>query len=203
MNDLPYSQLSHSRGNKLQFRTMAGIRAKIGAALLQLDEMQLEEPDSASNRYKALADIKADLDAAKSLVDGRLDLIERVDSSKVGWLAATAYEKANGPLKKADSDKAWAEAEKAVSSSSEFRRKSEMQRPFRDGPATQAGEDSFRSRSPRGMFTQLPFVFSLVYFVLLSAYPGWFIYSLSFISIEGMEKKLVFLTEISNFFGMT
>ena len=122
--------------------------------------MQLEEPDSSSNRYKALADIKTDLEDAQNLVDGRLDLIEKVDGSKVGWLAAATYEKANGPIKKADSDKIWADSEKACSASIEYRRReTERQRPFRDGPAS-AGRDSYSSRSSKGAF-KIPFFFDV------------------------------------------
>ena len=153
------------RGNKIQFKNIAAIKAKIGAAILQLDELQLEEPDSASNRYKALADVKSDLEAAKDLVDGRLDLIEKVDSSKVGWLAAATYEKSNGPVKKADSAKLWAEAEKSVSQS-EFKRR-EAPRPFRNEPA-QAGKD-FNSRS-RGVYL----IFALLFLALcfLAPFPA-------------------------------
>ena len=54
--------------------------------------------------------------------------------------------KTNGPLKKPDSDKNWAEAEKAAS---DMKRKDRTQ-PFRDGPV-QAGKDTYYSRSARGL----------------------------------------------------
>ena len=114
--------------------------------MIQLDDLQLDEPDASSDRYQALSNVKADLRSAVELVDGRLDLIEKVDASKVGWAAASIYDKMNGPLKKPDSDKNWAEAEKAASDN---KRKDRTQ-PFRDGPV-QAGKDSFYSRSARGL----------------------------------------------------
>ena len=120
---------------------------KIDTAMIQLDDLQLEEPDASSDRYQSLSNVKADLHSAMDLIDGPLDLIEKVDASKVGWAAAAVYDKTNGPLKKAESDKNWAEAKKSVSDS---KRKDRAQpQPFRDGPA-QAGKDSYYPRSPRG-----------------------------------------------------
>ena len=112
--------------------------------MILLDDMQLDEPDAASPRYQSISGVKSDLQSALDLVGGRLDLIEKVDSSKVGWAAAQVYEKTNGPLKKQDSDKIWAEAEK---SAAEAKRK---ERPFRDEPA-QAGKESYYNKS-RGRF---------------------------------------------------
>ena len=47
--------------------------------MIQLDDLQLDEPDASSDRYQALSNVKADLRSAVELVDGRLDLIEKVD----------------------------------------------------------------------------------------------------------------------------
>ena len=124
---------------------MASVRTKISAALMQLDDLQLDEPDSSSPRYKAISDIKSDLQSAADIVDGRLDLIEKVDNSKVGWSAAAVYEKTNGPVTKADSDKLWAEAEKSVGET----HKKEKSLPFRSEPV-HTGKDHFYYKSPRG-----------------------------------------------------
>jgi hypothetical protein len=44
-----------------------------------------------------------------------LDLIARADNSKVGWPAASLYDKkVNAPKTSADADKIWAECEKAA-----------------------------------------------------------------------------------------
>ena len=119
---------------------------KIDAALILLDDMQLDEADASSARYQSISSVKTDLQSALDLVDGRLDLIERVDTSKVGWAAAQVYEKINGPLKKPDSDKNWAEAEKTTAAA----RRKEGTAPFRDEPG-RPGKDSFYDRS-RGRF---------------------------------------------------
>ena len=117
--------------------------------MILLDDMQLDEPDSSSSRYQSISGVKAELQSALDLVGGRLDLIERVDSSKVGWPAAQVFEKINGPLTKPDSDKTWAEAEKIAN---EARRK-ERPLPFRDEPG-QAGKESYYNKS-RGRFLVL------------------------------------------------
>ena len=127
---------------------------KIDAAMIQLDDLQLEEPDASSDRYLSLSNVKTDLRSAIDLVDGRLDLIEKVDASKVGWAAAAVYDKTNGPLKKAESDKNWADAEKAVTDS----KRKDRSQPFRDGPV-QAGKDAYYPRSSRGL-PFLPFFYS-------------------------------------------
>ena len=124
---------------------MASVKSKVSAAMLQLDDLQLDEPDSSSPHYKAISDIKSDLKAATDIIDGRLDLIEKVDNSKVGWAAAAVYEKMNGPITKADSDKVWAEAEKTV----EGNRKKEKSLPFRAEPV-HTGRDQQFYRSSRG-----------------------------------------------------
>ena len=110
--------------------------------------MQLEENDSTSPRYAAIDAVKKELAAAIEVMDCRLDMIEKVDSSKIGWAAAVHYEKSNGEVKKADSDKLWAEAEKAVT---ESRKKDAKFVPFRSGPVQQAGR-SYHQCTARGYF---------------------------------------------------
>ena len=181
----------------MQFKSMAAIKARISAAIVQLDELQLEEPDSSSSRYKALGDVKTDLEAAKNLVEGRMDLIERVDGSKVGWLAATAYEKANGPLKKSDSDKLWCDAEKACLASSEYkRRESQSQQPFRDLPA-RAGKDAYNPRA-RGVYS----FFLMLTLCFLAPIPAGFCICDCLFRRNGEEIRIS-RREISNFFRMT
>ena len=125
--------------------------------MLQLDDLQLEEPDASTARYEAISGIKGDLKSALEILDCRMDLIEKVDNSKIGWSAAIGYEKMNGLVKKADSDKLWADAEKAVSD----QKRKERPQPFRDAPA-QAGKDQYFTRSARGSSLRpvydLPFV---------------------------------------------
>ena len=71
------------------------------------------------------------------MIDCRLDMIEKADSSKVGWSAAVYYEKSNGSVKKENSDKLWVEAEKSVQEA-----KKDEKTPFRSRPA-QAGKNSY------------------------------------------------------------
>ena len=130
------------RGNKSQFKSLSAIKVKVDAAMILLDDMQLDESDASSPRYQSISSVKADLQSALDLVGGRLDLIERVDASKVGWAAAAVYEKTNGPLKKSASDKIWAEAEKTAA---EAKRK-ERALPFWDKPG-QPGKESFYNKS--------------------------------------------------------
>ena len=115
-----------------------------------LDEVQLEEPDSSSAKYKAIGDVKSELQSASDILDFRLDLVEKADASKIGWSAAVQYEKVNGPVRKADSDKLWVEAEKS----------------FRSGPAA-AGKDQYQSRSSKGNSDQTSSRPDTVFFVLL------------------------------------
>ena len=112
---------------------MAAIKARIDAGLLLLDDMQLGEEDSSTERYAALSEVKDELTAARDITEWRLDLIEKVDASAVGWSAAAFYEKSNGLRMKADSAKLWAEAEK---SAREVKKKVFPEKaPFRYGPA--------------------------------------------------------------------
>ena len=127
-----------------------------------LDEVQLEEPDSSSAKYKAIGDVKSELQSASDILDFRLDLVEKADASKIGWSAAVQYEKVNGPVRKADSDKLWVEAEKSV----ELKRKEKPQQPFRSGPAA-AGKDQYQSRSSKGNSDQTSSRPDTVFFVLL------------------------------------
>ena len=115
--------------------------------MLLLDEIQLEESDSTSPRYAALDGVKKELTSAIEIMDCRLDLIEKADSSKIGWAAAVHYEKANGLVKKTESDKLWTEAEKSVTEA----RKKDRLTPFRSGPAS-AGRNAFQyqQRTARG-----------------------------------------------------
>ena len=125
---------------------MAAIKSRIDAGLLLLDDLQLDEEDSSTDRYAALSGIKEELTAARDITDWRLDLIEKVDSSSVGWSAAAFYEKTNGLKLKADSAKLWAEAEK---SAREVKKKAFSEKaPFRYGPA-QSGKYQYQS-SARG-----------------------------------------------------
>ena len=155
---------------------MAAIKARIDAGLLLLDDLQLDESDSTTDRYAALSGVKDELLAAKDMTECRLDLIEKVDCSSVGWTAAAFYEKTNGLKLKADSAKLWAEAEK---SAHEARKKTTDKAPFRYGPG-QSGKYSSFQRSSRGW---PPPLFSF-FFVGLSRRNSYFIY------------------EIRNFFGM-
>ena len=115
--------------------------------MLLLDEIQLEESDSTSPRYAALDGVKKELTSAIEIMDCRLDLIEKADSSKIGWAAAVHYEKANGLVKKTESDKLWTEAEKSVTEA----RKKDRLTPFRSGPVS-AGRNAFQyqQRTARG-----------------------------------------------------
>ena len=67
---------------------MAAVKARIDAGLMLLDDLQLDESDSSTPRYAAISSVKDELTAAKDILDCRLDLIEKVDSSAVGWTAA-------------------------------------------------------------------------------------------------------------------
>ncbi len=122
------------------------MKAKVDSAMLLLDDLQLDESDSASPRYQAIGEIKKELEGAQELMVCRLDLIEKADTSKVGWSAAPFYEKSNGAVLKTDSDKLWSEAEKKVQDD----RKKERT-PFRSTPA-KAGKFSTQHVS-RGSFS--------------------------------------------------
>ena len=109
--------------------------------------MQLEEADSDSPQYQALDAVKSVLNEALDLVKWRLDLISKVDDSKVGWPAALIYERANGMVLKADSSKLWLEAEKKASESRKSitvqKDSNSYKSPFRGQPA--AGGRSYSS----------------------------------------------------------
>ena len=125
-----------SDGNKSQFVHLAATKAKIDAAKAILEDLQLEEEEADSTRYASLGSAIAEMDAAHGLLDGRLDLIQKADASKVGWSAAVHYEKSNGLLLKSDSGKLWEDAEKKVleAKRSAFKDAKEKS-PFRYGPA--------------------------------------------------------------------
>ena len=134
---------------------------------MRLDDMQLEEEDTSTERFEALSSVKEELTTAKDIMECRLDLIEKVDGSSVGWVAASFYEKSNGLVLKSDSAKNWTEAEK---SAREIKRKAEDKRPFRPGPG-QPGkvyQPPFQ-RTDRGsfsVFSSLLFCFFFVLFML-------------------------------------
>ena len=127
-----------------------------------LDDLQLEEEDSSTERYDAIGSIKEELSTARNIIDCRLDLIEKVDGSTVGWAAASFYEKSNGLVLNNDSAKNWTEAEK---SAREVKRKAAEKLPFRGGPG-QTGKvfQSPYQRTDRGGC--FPFVFSLFLIIL-------------------------------------
>ena len=107
---------------------MAAIKARIDAALMSLDDLQLDESDGSTDRYAAISGVKDELTTAREMMECRLDLIEKVDASTVGWSAAAFYEKMNGLELKSESAKLWVEAEK----SAQAKKKEKM--PFRSEP---------------------------------------------------------------------
>ena len=111
-----------------------------------LDDLQLDEENPDSARYKAISGIKEELKGATDIIDCRLDLIEKADASKVGWSAAPHYEKSKGSVKKDTSDKLWVEAEKAAQEA----RKTDKQTPFRARPAPAGKYSTTRKGSPTG-----------------------------------------------------
>ena len=98
-----------------------------------LDEIQLNELDCDSPSYAAINTVKEELDGGNDLIKGRFDLIQKVDSSKIGWSAILHYEKVNGYLVNSDSAKNWEAAEKKVV---EFRKANakDEKKPFRRWP---------------------------------------------------------------------
>ena len=121
---------------------MAAIKGRVDAAFMLLDDLQLDEEDSSTDRYAAIAGVKEELSTAKDMLDCRLDLIEKVDSSTVGWSAAAFYEKTNGLVLKPDSGKLWIEAEKAAQAK-------KKEKPFRFEPGRAPGKSVYQ-RSSRG-----------------------------------------------------
>ena len=116
--------------------------------------MQLEEADSDSPQYQALGAVKSVLNEALNLVKWRLDLISKVNDSKVGWPAALIYERANGMVLKADSNKLWLEAEKKASESRKSitvqKDSSNYKSPFRGQPAASGRSYSGYQKPERG-----------------------------------------------------
>ena len=121
---------------------MAAIKGRVDAALMLLEDLQLDEEDSSTARYSAISGVKDELTTAKEMLDCRLDLIEKVDSSTVGWSAAAFYEKTNGLVLKPDSSKLWIDAEKAAQAK-------KKEKPFRYEPGRAPGKSIFQ-RSSRG-----------------------------------------------------
>ena len=109
-----------------------------------MDDLQLEEPDSSTARYQAITSVKDEFNSAREMLECRLDLIEKVDKSAVGWAAAAFYEKSNGLVIKSDSSKLWAEAEK---SARETKKKDTIKTPFRPVPV-QSGKYQFPRSYP-------------------------------------------------------
>ena len=95
----------------------------------------MNEDDCDSPTYAAINLIKEELDGANELIKGRFDLIHKVDSSKVGWVAVPHYEKTNGYLVNSDSAKNWEAAEKKVIESRNNEKKEDKKTPFRSWPA--------------------------------------------------------------------
>ena len=130
--------------------------------------MQLEEEDADSLRYASLGSAIDEINAANDLIEGRLDLIQKADGSKVGWSAAVHYEKSNGLLLKSDSGKLWEDAERKVleikkSSAKEAKDKA----PFRYGPGGSGRYSS--SQKSKGC---LPFICSLSLFFQSVCFVG-------------------------------
>ena len=129
---------------------MASIKAKVDGAVVLLDDMQLEEEEPGSVRYTAIAGVKEMLQEAVKVIEGRLDLIQKVDNSKVGWSAAVHYEKSNGPLVKDESGKLWEEAEKKVVEAKKTAAREGFKTPFRVAPVGSGRNQSYQKSSSRG-----------------------------------------------------
>ena len=112
---------------------MFAIKVKIDAGFLLLDDIQLDEEHSSTDRYATLSKVKEMLMGAKEMTKCRLDLIEKIDASWAEWSAAASYKKTYGLKLKPDSSKLWAEAEKCAR---EVKKKTFTQKaPFCYGPA--------------------------------------------------------------------
>ena len=107
-----------------------------------LDDFQLNATECDSDEYNAISGIKELLVKGNDLINGRFDLIQKVDTSKVGWPAAPIYEKLNGYLVNSDSGKNWETAEKKVL---ENRKNDDKQKstPFRNRPAAGGRNQNF------------------------------------------------------------
>ena len=90
--------------------------------------------DCDSPSYAAINSVKEELNGGNELINGRFDLIQKVDTSKIGWPAVPHYEKVNGYLVNSDSAKNWESAEKKVAEARKSNTKEEK-KPFRRWPA--------------------------------------------------------------------
>ena len=140
---------SLSWGNKSQFLNLAATKAKVDGARVLLDNIQLEEEDTETTRYQAISAVKSLLQEAVEIINGRLDLIQKVDQSKAGWSAAAVYEKSNGTLLKDDSRKLFEEAEKKVLDAKKTAAKEGYKTLFRGSPA-RSGRSSGYQKTARG-----------------------------------------------------
>ena len=89
------------------------------------------------------------LQEAVDIINGRLDLIQKVDNSKAGWSAAAVYEKSNGMLVKEESGKLFEEAEKKVLDSKKAAAKEAVKTPFRVLPVGNGRSPGYQ-KTPRG-----------------------------------------------------
>ena len=116
--------------------------------------LQLDKSDSDSPRYQALGAVKSVLNEALDLLKWRLDLIGKVDDSKVGWPAALIYERANGMSLKEDSNKLWLEAERKAADSKKsvavMKDSQSYKSPFRGQPAAGGRAYSSYQKPERG-----------------------------------------------------
>ena len=139
-----------TEGNKSQYNHLAATKSKIDAALLMLDDLQLNEPDCDTPTYTAISSIKERLEGAVALIEGRFNLIHKVDSSKIGWSAVPHYKKANGYLVTPESGKNWEAAEKKVSEARKASEKEKEKKPFRSWPASGGRYQNYSKSTSRG-----------------------------------------------------
>ena len=137
-----------SEGNRNQFRSFVAVRIQIVEAVAMLDEMQIEDGDTESSVYIAIAAVKRKHDEALKSIDERLFLIEKADADKHGWPKVNVYEKLKVDPSMSDAEKRWKEADKqvdAVKKASEadtkkgYKATSKSYTPFHSRPAGYAG----------------------------------------------------------------
>ena len=145
---------------------MAAIKSKLDSALLLLDEIQLNELGCDLPSYVSINAVKEELEGGKDLVNGRFNLISKVDASKVGWPAVPHYEKINGYLVNSDSAKNWEVAEKKVAENRKASSKDDK-KPFRRWPAGN-GRSEFQNYPKSNSRGELSLCFSTASLSLLS-----------------------------------
>ena len=128
------------------------MKSQIDNALLMLDDFQLNSTECDSPAYGAISSIKELLEKGGDLIKGRFDLIQKVDSSKVGWSAAPFYEKINGYLVTPESGKNWETAERKALESRKAEEKDKSKAPFRSQPVGNGRYQNFAK--PKG---EIPF----------------------------------------------